>query len=384
MGSSPPTQINFSSLFRISIRVVIKALILFILANVIFAIFYPVQRIGRISLYNYIFPGRDRLPYGDDPSRSYNLSLFNLEAMFASHEIEGEAKALEEFRVLLIGDSQTWGYLLEPGQTLSAALNDAELKLPDGRQVKVFNLAYPVMSLTKDLLILSKAMEYQPDMVIWLVTLESFPYNKQLFPPLLQHNPGAVRTLISKYHLNLDLHDPQLIDKSPWQRTIFGSRRDIADWLRLQILSVLWAATGIDQDIPKEYTARMEDLPADNGFYDLQSPLDESSLAMDVLQSGVAMAGKIPVLIVNEPMFISQGENSDIRYNFYYPRWAYDEYRQLLAGRSAERGWNYLDLWDAIPETEFTNTAVHLTHHGVNLLADRLQSAILELAGSQP
>ena len=37
------------------------------------------------------------------------------------------------------------------------------------------------------------------------------------------------------------------------------------------------------------------------------------------------------MLLVNEPMLISNGANSEIRYNFFYPRWAYDEYRSMLA-----------------------------------------------------
>ncbi len=357
---------------------------LFVLANLLFAIFYPLPLIGKLSLYNHVFPGRDRLPYGDDPARAYNLSLYNLAAMFASHQIDGAQKAADEYRLVLIGDSQTWGYLLEPEQTLSAVLNQANLQVPDGKNVKAYNLAYPVMSLTKDLLILSKALEYQPDMIVWLVTLESFPYDKQLFPPLLQNNPQLVHQLIQNLDLDLDPVDQGLIDKTSFNRTIFGSRRDLADWVRLQILGVLWAATGIDQDIPQNYTARMEDLPAEDSFHNLTSPLDEDALAFDILEAGVAMAGDTPVLIVNEPMYISQGLNSDIRYNFYYPRWAYDEYRRLLAQRSEDSGWHYLDLWDAIPATEFTNTAVHLTPQGVNVLADRLRTSILKLSGSQP
>ena len=39
-----------------------------------------------------------------------------------------------------------------------------------------------------------------------------------------------------------------------------------------------------------------------------------------------------------EPMLISAGKNSDIRYNFFYPRWAYDEYRRQMAERAAARG----------------------------------------------
>ena len=115
-------------------NVIIKALVLFILINLIFVLVRPVPSLGRISLYNSLFPGRQRLPYGDNPEKAYNLSLFNLEAMFASHEITDGIKPPDEYRIILIGDSSTWGFLLPTEQTLSAQLNKASLKLPDGQK----------------------------------------------------------------------------------------------------------------------------------------------------------------------------------------------------------------------------------------------------------
>ena len=351
----------------------------------LFAVFKPETAIGRISLYNTILPGRVRLPYGDEPSQSYNLSLNSLDAMFASHVVSRGTKPDDEFRVLLIGDSSTWGYLLPADQTLSASLNGAGLRLTDGRIVRVFNLGYPVMSLAKDAMILSQAMQYDPDLIVWLVTLESFPYDKQLFPPLLQHNPEVMRNLIQKYDLRLDPADPEFVNQTWWQRTFIGSRRELADWFRLQVLGVMWAATGIDQDIPKSFPQRLEDLPADGSFHNLLPPhLTQGDLAIDILSAGYNIAAGTPLLLINEPMFISQGKNSDIRYNFYYPRWAYDDYRQILARISDENHWVYLDLWDAVPPGEFTNTAVHLSAEGTELLANLIAPAILNLAEDQP
>jgi hypothetical protein len=360
-------------------NVVVKGLILFIIANLVFAWRYPMQSLGRLSAYNQFFPGRLRLPYGENPQKAYNLSLYNLEAMFASHEIAGRPKPPDEFRVILIGDSSTWGFLLPAGQSLAAYLNAAGLEMPDGRRLRAYNLGYPVMSLTKDLLILSYALRYKPDLIIWPLTLESFPADKQLFPPLLQNNPQAVGDLIENYNLKLDPLDPGLIRTNFWDRTIVGSRRPLADLLRLQLVGVPWAATGIDQDLPTSFTPRMEDLPADESFHNLQPPiLRETDLSFDVLAAGIAMAGDVPVLLVNEPMFISQGLNSDIRYNFYYPRWAYDAYRHLLAEQSARNGWQYLDLWDFIPPSEFTNSAVHITPRATQRLANKIGEVILK------
>lgn len=367
------------------IRIALKAIVLFLALNLLWAWLYPVDTLGKISAYNIIFPGRKRLPYGDVPEKAYNLSLFNLNAMFTSHELHGKPKAEDEFRVLLVGDSSTWGYLLPADQTLAEYLNQANLTIPVGKQVQVYNLGYPVMSLTKDLLILSESLHYQPDLIVWLVTLESFPREKQLFPPLLQHNSTAVKELINLHQLNLDSDDPALIETSFRDRLLFLTRRELADLIRLQLYGVMWASTGIDQYIPGTFTPRQEQLSADTSFHDwIGPPMKPGNLSFDILQAGIDAAGSVPVLIVNEPMFVSQGENSDIRYNYYYPRWAYDEYLALMHDYSAQNDWNYLDLWNAIPSNEFTNTAVHLSAQGTQQLANLIASAILQIADDQP
>jgi hypothetical protein len=362
-------------------RLLLKTAILFVIANLLVAGVDPLPVLGRLSAHNLLLPGRERLPYGEDPDRAYNLSLFQLDAMFASHAVSAPKRA-DEYRVLLIGDSSVWGTLLWPRETLAGQLNANGYSASDGRKVRVYNLGYPIMSLAKDLLILKLAMRYQPDLIVWPVTLESFPYDKQLFPPLLQHNPAPMRHLITDHSLRLNPNDPSFVTESFWDRTLVGRRRALADLMRLQLYGVMWAATRIDQDYPETYTPRAEDLPADLSFHDLQPPhLTADDLAFDILAAGHAVAGEVPVLIVNEPMFFSQGENSDIRYNFFYPRWAYDDYHTLLAEESATRGWRYLDLGDAVPATEFTNSAVHLTPRGSALLAARIGPAMMDVAG---
>ncbi len=355
-------------------------MLLFAVSNFGFSLISPLPALGRVSAYNVIFPGRERLPYGEDPDRSYNLSLFQLNAMFASHEVAAP-KPSDEYRVLLIGDSSTWGTLLEPDETLAANINRGRYTTRDGRRVRAYNLGYPIMSLAKDLLLLKLAMRYQPDLIVWLVTLESFPYDKQLFPPLVQHNPGPVQSLITTYHLHLDPNDASFVTPSFWDRTLIGRRRALADLLRLQVYGVMWAATGIDQDYPATYEPRQEDFDVDYSFHNLKPPhLTADDLAFDLLTAGHAVAGGTPLLLVNEPMFISRGKNSDIRYNFFYPRWAYDDYHRLLAEQAGAHGWHYLDLWDAVPTTEFTNSAVHLTPTGSAQLGALVGPAIVELA----
>ena len=347
----------------------LKATLLFVVFNVAF-IFMRDLRPGKLSLYNLVIPGRERFPFGET-RESYNLSLFDLDAMFASHVLAGTEKAEEEYRVLLIGDSSVWGTLLRPEQTLAGQLNQSAIAVC-GKTVRAYNLGYPTISLAKDLMILDQAQHYKPDMVIWLTTLEAFPQDKQLTSPIVANNAERVQQLITNYQLPLDPNDSALAKPSPWEQTLMSQRRAIADLLRLQIYGTLWASTGIDQIYPEDYERAQTDLEANQDFHGLASL--EGGLALEVLDAGMSIVPN--TILVNEPMLISDDLNSDIRYNFFYPRWAYDKYRQLLTEHTAERNWRYLDLWDLVPASEFTNSAIHLTPAGERLLANAIAEAI--------
>jgi hypothetical protein len=362
-------------------RVLITTALLFVACNVIFALLNPVEALGRVSLYNVILPGRERLPYGENSAQSYNLSMSNIPAMFASHVI-ARPKTADEFRVIVSGDSGTWGWLLNNEESLAGQINAQHLTTAEGKRVVAYNLGYPVMALSKDVLILEEALKRQPDLIVWPVTLESFPRAKQVFPSVVQNNAARVRSLIDRFQLNLDPNDPRFIDPDFIGKTIVGQRRNLADWLRLQALGFSWAATRIDQAVPDQIKLRQSDFEQDVSWQTFTQTvtLTEGDLAFDVLGAGMKMAGDVPVLIINEPMFISNGQNSDLRYNSFYPRWAYDQYRTLLNDKATTNNWHYLDLWDSIAPDEFTDTPVHLTPQGMAQFAKVVGGEIIKLS----
>ncbi len=365
--------------FAFLVRVLYKAALLFLVFNLGYIYLQPRPFLAQFSLYNTLLPGRERLPYSDDPTHSFNMSIPQLDAMFNSHVLAGSEKAEDEFRVILIGDSSIWGFLLRPGETLAANLSARNLRTSDGRTVRAYNLGYPTMSATKDLLILESALAYQPDLILWFITLESLTWESQLQAPLLLLNPVATNELIEHDGLANKLDPLGEPARSWWARSMIGERRELADWIRFQLYGIAWAATSVDHVIPETYNQRMEDLPADAGFQSFtQGSLTAGDLAFDVLTAGIKRAGDIPVLVINEPIFVSQGANSAIRYNFYYPRWAYDTYRALLIEAADEQGWQLMDYWDSLPPSEFTDSAIHYTPDGVDILADQLSRLIVE------
>ena len=376
--STPHSSISWRSISR----VLLKATLLFAALNAGFALLDPIEALGSISLYNIVLPGRERLPYGEDAARSFNLSLYNIPALINSHVI-ARPKATDEFRVVILGDSATWGWFLTNADTLAGQLNAPQLRTTDGRRLVAYNLGYPIMALTKDVLILDEALKHQPDLIVWPITLESFPRAKQLFSPIAQNNAPRIRHLIETVQLQIDPHDARFVTPDFFGKTLIGQRRNLADWLRLQLVGVSWAATGVDQYIPAQIKLRQADFEADVAWQSFQQPttLTTDHLAFDALAAGVQRAGDVPVIIINEPMFISPGKNRDLRYNSFYPRWAYDQYRALLSAQAQLHGWRYLDVWNAIAPDEFTDTPVHLTPHGSAQYARLVGAEILNFSG---
>jgi hypothetical protein len=365
--------------WRFFSRVALKTGLLFLLCNLLFAITWPLETVGHLSLYNVVYPGRERLPYGENTAVAYNLSLFNVPAMLASHTLS-QPKQSHEARVVLLGDSNTWGWFLENEDTLAGQMNALAPQDKHGRDIITYSLGYPIMSLTKDLMFMEEALAHNPDLIIWLVTLESFPRDKQLFAPVVQNNPHRIRSLITQYNLDLDPQDERFVEPQGWERSLIGQRRNLADLARLQQYGISWAATGIDQFIPAEIPQRQNDFEADESWQDFAAPatLTTDDLAFDVLEAGVTMASEagVPVLIINEPMFVADGVNSSLRYNSFYPRWAYDQYRGLLADTAVARNWLYRDWWQIVPPEEFTDTPVHLTPAGSALVAEQLVNEV--------
>jgi hypothetical protein len=358
---------------------VTKTLLLLLVLNAAVLPFDSVASAGRLSLYNSLVPGRLRLPYADDPARAFNVSATQLDALFRSHVLSAPALQ-DEMRVIVLGDSSVWGFRLGPQVTLAAQLNQLGLKA-GGRSLSFYNLGYPTMSLAKDLLLLRRALEYRPEVIVWLVTLESFPVELQADSPLVRFNRGEAQAALTQSGIDPFRYLSREDETQWWTNTLAGRRRELAELFRLQVFGLMWAATGIDYDADAVFAPRAEDLESDPTFHGQgPGPWPESALAWDILEAGVRAAGDVPILIVNEPTFVSHGANSDVRYNFLYPRWAFDSYRSEMTDRCRSQGWTCLDLWDVLPGEAFTDSAVHYNPAGAETLAELLADSILETA----
>jgi hypothetical protein len=364
--------------------VLLKAVFLFIVFNVVFALMSP--PVGKITLYNYVVPGRLRFPYEENASFysvGYSVPIHeDYDAMFGAHIIS-RSKPSNEFRLLLLGDSATWGFGLSADETLSEQINRIDVRTCDGRAVRVYNLSYPFSSSTRDLLLLDKAMEYQPDMVLWLITLSTLEPKATETHFIVPHWQ-RYRQLADTYGLKLSHFSPPIREPSFWEKTMIGQRKHLKNIALNQVLGVLWAGTGIDnhESLKPEPALPGPDVP-DSLDYVERYPEETKelfdSLLMDVLSTAYEVAGNVPVILVNEPIFVAQGQNHLVRYNGFYPRWAYDEYRQFLSGWMKQNDHEWLDYWNALPPEDFADAYFHRRRSGEKHFAELLAGDIKKL-----
>lgn len=358
------------------LRLIVKALLLFVFVNVAYALIQP--PISQLSLYNLIFPGRTRLPFGGglDP---YIVMIDDVDAMLASHAV-AKPKPDDEYRVLLIGDSSVWGELLLPQESISEQWNSLNHQCK-GKTIKFYNLGYPHPSVIKDLVILEEAVEYDPDLIVWFTTLNSLiPRRVSVF---MEANREDALRLMDAYDLAFPERDALLqLEPSFYERTIVGQRSYLNRWFKLQLLGFVWSADRTDVDmryLPESIEVNSPDVE-DHILYRQMEPTDLRKLMVfEAFTAGQEIAGSTPILFVNEPMFIASGENSDLRYNKGYPRWAYDQYREAMQEEAVRSQWKYLDLWNTIPPDYFSDTSLHLSPEGERLLLELIDPTVISM-----
>lgn len=353
-----------------SLRILIKAILLFVAFNYAFSL-VPDSALWRVSLYNTVLPGKTRFPLEG-----------NLDWIFGVHEITNSARQANEYKVVLLGDSSAWGYLLNPDQTFASLINASGMTTCKGQTVHVYNLGYPVPDVLRDALLMQRALTYKPDLVIWNVTLLSmFADNTGIRNDIIiKNNAALTQDLINKYKLVIGAD--ALKGLPPESTTFLDRRDDLARFIQYQLNGIRWQATE-GELVDQAHSPLGENVGASQVFdryHMAPGGFSARLLHFDVMNAGILMAGHTPVVIVNEPIQIVNGRNSDIRYDEMYPRWIYDQYRQLMSTKSQQYHWNYLDLWNLLPPAQFTDSVFHRTPKGEQVYSRTMKDVILKNA----
>ena len=347
-------------------RVVGKAVALFIFFDVLQAATHLDRRLESLSMYRHMVPPMARL----DIMRDYPTPvMWRLEPLLDAHAI-GRPKPPDEFRIAVLGDSGSFDLFSPardaiPGQMtrLGAAIG--------GRKLHAYNLSYQTPNPLKDLVVLEHALRRSPDAVVWFVTLYDLAADAP--PPfrpdvhlVLRVNRDDVRTLAARFSIST-WETRELFGKPDrwWRRSILFQGDRYRDWALLVARGALDAVTPGDPS--DTWRARRPwigsaALPEQPLFRDL-GPNDPPmpNARWKTLEAGKALADerRVPLLLVNDPIFRASGPRSDREYNSYYGRAIYDRYRAVLARYCAERGIALLDLWDFLAPREFGDTPQH-------------------------
>lgn len=345
-------------------RLIGKSVALFLAIEwLMMAIPLPLEKASAFALVGL---RRERFPISTVSPADVALDVGNLDAMFGSHAISA-MKAADEFRVLVLGDSTIWGLGLTPQQVLPGQLN--ALGLTCGiKNLRFYNLSFPRSSASKDLMILDHAMAYQPDAIVWLLTWYTLMPKTRVDHWIVDQNPAEFTRLATQFgFLPRDYVAPS------WAESLFNRNRSLFRTLRFQLYPAVELATGQDQ-IAGPPQVLVKQLTSDQTFEGLKPPtLRRNQVSLDQVAAFHRMAAGVPVLMVNSPILILEGRpNSDLRYNSYYPRWVYDQYRLYLAEAASINGWAYLDLWNVFPEELFADTPLHLVPAAHRLLSTYL------------
>lgn len=361
-------------------RVALKALILFALVNIAYAALAPLDALGRVSVYNWLVPGLDRiaLNYRVAGNADAISATSDIPTLINAHRVSAP-KAGDEFRILVLGDSATRASTIIPGQTVTSVLSAANITLQDGRRIVAYNLAYPHPSLLKDFLLLEEALhqETKPDAVLWMMTLNSALSQNQLSHPIVQDNLSTdYAWLALDTGITTASNTPATL--LTWENMLIGQSRPLADWLRLQVYGFTWAATRHDSGGNPRYTLRGQSINPENlSTNSMNQPAE--FFTFEIIDAVDALLEDIPLIIINEPIYRVDDPNNALILNQYYRRDVYEHYQRVIQDYADAQGWRYADLWDAIPPEHFTNTPLHYDAQGARILAERLADIIPQM-----
>lgn len=352
----------------------LRTALFFFAANVAFAAADPMPQLARLSLYNSVFPGRDRLPF-QGREGVFSPTVYELDAMFASHRI-AVPPAADEFRVVLVGDSTVRGVRLATADTYAGRLNAARLRAPDGRRMRFYNLGNVGQRLLRDALMIEKSLQFKPDLILWFVSIQSFNDELLLNHDLVSSNLPTIARFADRHALHID---GLTWARETWfDRTIIGRRVRLKQLFALQIHGIMWSISRVETN-PNAPPPPQPDLRKGPLRWAGHLPphLPDRALRFDVMNAVLAEAGRVPIIIINEPIRIDSNPDYKDWYNQAYPRWAYDEYRRRLTHFAAEHSALLVDLWDQVPNNELADL-VHPRASGARRVGERIAQELIE------
>ena len=362
MRSMPP--------LRTTLRLFAKAILLLVIANFIclWANFDPVSALTSINFWWLVGYGRLRLIY---PDESVTDGLLPAEAMVSAHAIAYTKKTPQEFRIAVIGDSSIMGHGLTDDETFTSQLNARHLII-QGKQVISYNLAYPGPNAALQTAFLNLSLHYQPDLILWLITLftvsdSTAASNIALLDDV---NRNAINQVVVDYHME---HWQQIhMIEPPFPANLVAIRHSgmILTWIK-----ALNYPYKTPNPLKSDDRVSMHPVPQRAQMYLGSEGFEQMpNETWDFLGIGQQIADKagVPLLMINEPIYIGGGQYSDINYDEFYQRAGYDQFRVVIADYVKQHHIWYDDIWNLVPPERFTDTDLHMDAAGYKIVVDHV------------
>lgn len=355
------------------LRALIKGIGLLLIFDALFILLHPLDALLQHSIYGAILPRQTRIvPSTGDIS----YDLLPVETLLSGHRI-ALPKAPDEFRIVILGDSGINGWGTPDDQTITGLLTRTSAPI-NGKRVIAYNLAFFGPSAMRDLIIADASLKYQPDLIVLFVTLIGFQNrNPDL---LIAANLPRMTRLTQQFNLtDINAQTYGHYEDAWWQRSIFMQRTTLYRWVQFQA-----KAFEPHEMISVTNNAKIEPLPP--------TPVESSSGASyaPVLNpswaalSAISHISTTPVLIVNEPILVmpSTALNATINYDTFFGRAIYDQYRQKFNAYCVEHQLWCTDMWNALSPDDFTDSPLHHTAHGNQIIVVLTQQAIKKAYGT--
>jgi hypothetical protein len=331
------------------LQILLRAALWMVAFNILYLVVNPFQNGGLPTVYNSVIPGRLRVAWTNTDS-AYVVNELKISRLLADLTV-ARPKAADEFRVIVLGSSETWGYFNRAQDTWPVVLDNMHIATPEGKSVRVYNLAFPLPDSLKDIMLIQYAIDhnFQPDLIIWAVNALTFnPLAR--FHDLALANPDLALAVADRYGLdNLPLEDIREAAASPvWQRQNFFAERDnVAYWLMNQMFGFVWATTQVDYPFPDPIPHRTE----------FGGTLEWENKRPDTIEALAQLAHSydIPLLVLSTPVNYSA-----------------ENFKTWLASEATALRIPLLNCEKLLPIKDFTNTNLHMTAQGHVRLAEQV------------
>ena len=309
-----------------------------------------------------------------------------LNLLLRQHEVcWRESRDPTETRIFALGNSAIYGFPW-PSELSAVGLINRKFER-QGTRAHIFNLGFVFTYQTKEALILSEALRYKPDFIIYGVTFDDFghlaPYPYAPLAAFFDANSRAISRLASDPPNTFEepfrlYRDAQATNVRPY--AVWNELRQAGTFVRLAAQQTakalrkrMFPSLREKNPKPARQNPRYDCEEVKRSYANKYANWKDWSMLEYLAQLRTETG--IEVLVVNWP--VAHEPRGDC-YNVRYPAAAFQDYVDWIEEEAEELGLEYLDLHRLLKRREFVDS-VHPTKKGQRRVAFQLEKKVAAL-----